>query len=195
MVRKFGADASAGGAAIASVKSRTSGSGAGFTSATGGTGRAGGAGATRWGAGGTLAALGGVAAGSGGFGAGLLASSSAMMRRIEARISSIEGSCAFAAWLIAGTPPLHPDSRESFESREATLHQRGLSRRWKTRAERAVDRPICRPACARRTRRRELDDNAPAGHSSAPAGRAPAAIAGLRRPAACTRQPRDHAVQ
>ena len=38
-------------------------------------------------------------AGSGAL-AGLLASSSAMMRRMEARISSIEGSCAFAAWLI-----------------------------------------------------------------------------------------------
>ena len=32
--------------------------------------------------------------------AGLLTSSSAMIRRMEARISSIEGSCAFAAWVI-----------------------------------------------------------------------------------------------
>ena len=32
--------------------------------------------------------------------AGLLASSSAMMRRMEARISSIDGSCAFAGWVI-----------------------------------------------------------------------------------------------
>src|SRR6516164_565706 len=38
-------------------------------------------------------------AASGAF-AGLLASSSAMMRRMEARISSIEGSCAFAACVI-----------------------------------------------------------------------------------------------
>jgi hypothetical protein len=53
------------------------------------------------------AAAGGVAAAAG-FGgeacsgalAGLLTSSSAMIRRMEARISSIEGSCAFAAWLI-----------------------------------------------------------------------------------------------
>jgi hypothetical protein len=30
----------------------------------------------------------------------LLTSSSAMIRRMEARISSIEGSCAFAAWVI-----------------------------------------------------------------------------------------------
>ena len=52
-------------------------------------------------------AAGGVAAAAG-FGgeacsgalAGLLTSSSAMIRRMEARISSIEGSCAFAAWLI-----------------------------------------------------------------------------------------------
>jgi len=193
MVRKFGADASADGAAIASVKSSTSGAGAGaaFTSATGGAGRDGGAGATRGGvAGGALAALAGAAAGSGAFGAGLLASSSAMMRRIEARISSIEGSCAFAAWLIAGTPPSHPDPRESFESREATLHQRGVSRRWKTRAGRAVDRPICRPACARRTRRRAPGGNEPEGHNSAPAGPAPAATDGPRRRAACTRQPR-----
>jgi hypothetical protein len=31
-------------------------------------------------------------------------SSSAMIRRMEARISSIEGSCAFAGWLIAASP-------------------------------------------------------------------------------------------
>jgi hypothetical protein len=44
------------------------------------------------------AGFGGVA-GSGAL-AGLLASSSAMIRRMEARISSIEGSCAFAACVI-----------------------------------------------------------------------------------------------
>ena len=41
----------------------------------------------------------GGAAGSGAL-AGLLASSSAMMRRMEARISSIDGSCAFAVCVI-----------------------------------------------------------------------------------------------
>jgi hypothetical protein len=33
----------------------------------------------------------------------LTASSSAMIRRIEARISSIEGSWAFAGWVIAAS--------------------------------------------------------------------------------------------
>src|SRR5262249_11986464 len=35
--------------------------------------------------------------------AGLAASSSAMIRRMEARISSIEGSCAFAGWFISAS--------------------------------------------------------------------------------------------
>src|SRR5262249_19599082 len=47
---------------------------------------------------GTVGGLGGAAA-SGGL-AGLLTSSSAMIRRMEARISSIDGSCAFAACVI-----------------------------------------------------------------------------------------------
>jgi hypothetical protein len=34
-------------------------------------------------------------------------SSSAMMRRMEARISSIDGSCAFAGWLIADSLKAH----------------------------------------------------------------------------------------
>ena len=43
----------------------------------------------------------------------LAVSSSAMMRRMEARISSIEGSCAFAGWLIANpySPIPHPARR------------------------------------------------------------------------------------
>src|SRR5262249_46385247 len=48
-------------------------------------------------------------AASGAF-AGLLASS-AMMRRMEARISSIEGSCAFAACVIAQKPDTLPALR------------------------------------------------------------------------------------
>jgi hypothetical protein len=32
-----------------------------------------------------------------------------MIRRMEAKISSIEGSCAFAGWLIAGTPQSSKD--------------------------------------------------------------------------------------
>jgi len=43
--------------------------------------------------------------------AGLLASSSAMMRRMEARISSIEGSCAFAACVITQKPDTLPALR------------------------------------------------------------------------------------
>ena len=39
-----------------------------------------------------------------GFGAGFAVSSSAIMRRMEARISSIDGSCAFAGWLITTVP-------------------------------------------------------------------------------------------
>jgi hypothetical protein len=35
-------------------------------------------------------------------------SSSAMIRRMEARISSIDGSCAFAGWLIAEFPAQFP---------------------------------------------------------------------------------------
>jgi hypothetical protein len=49
----------------------------------------------------------GAAAGGGGGGAGLV-SSSAMIRRMEARISFIDGSCAFAAWLIADFPAQIP---------------------------------------------------------------------------------------
>src|SRR5664279_4565504 len=40
--------------------------------------------------------------------AGLAVSSSAMMRRMEARISSIDGSGAFAGWLIAESLPFCP---------------------------------------------------------------------------------------
>src|SRR3954454_13023208 len=50
--------------------------------------------------GGNAAGRGGGAAAAGGE-AGLAVSSSAMIRRMEARISSIDGSCAFAGWLIA----------------------------------------------------------------------------------------------
>src|SRR6476646_6150354 len=32
-----------------------------------------------------------------------------MIRRMEARISSIEGSCAFAGWLIPASPQPDPD--------------------------------------------------------------------------------------
>jgi hypothetical protein len=35
----------------------------------------------------------------------LLASSSAMMRRMEARISSIDGSCDFAGCVMRASPP------------------------------------------------------------------------------------------
>src|SRR4029077_15125440 len=70
--------------------------------------------------GGEVADFAGVAGGMGGLGAlaaggfggaavsgalaGLLASSSAMMRRMEARISSIDGSCAFAVCVIPQRP-------------------------------------------------------------------------------------------
>ena len=59
----------------------------------GGTGLRGGIAAGRGG--------GGAAAAAAGLAAGLAVSSSAMMRRMEARISSIDGSCAFAGWFIA----------------------------------------------------------------------------------------------
>jgi hypothetical protein len=45
----------------------------------------------------------GTAATGAGFGAGFV-SSSAMIRRMEARISSIDGSCAFAGWFIVHYP-------------------------------------------------------------------------------------------
>ena len=68
--------------------------------ATAGGGGAGGSPDAR---GGGAGRLGAAATGSGGFVA-LLASSSAIMRRIEARISSIEGSWTFAVWLIPVFP-------------------------------------------------------------------------------------------
>jgi hypothetical protein len=73
------------------------GGGAGFGAAAAGLG--GGAGAGFGGAGAGVGAA--FAAGSVGLGGVLAASSSAMIRRMEARISSIEGSCAFAACDIA----------------------------------------------------------------------------------------------
>src|SRR5664279_5755268 len=81
--------------------------GAGGAATTGGGGggaawRGGGDGGTGW-RGGIAAGRGGVGCGAAAFAgaAGLPVSSSAMMRRMEARISSIEGSCAFAVWLIS----------------------------------------------------------------------------------------------
>ena len=59
------------------------------------------------------AGRGGGAAGGRLGGGGLAVSSSAMMRRMEARISSIDGSCAFAGWLIAESLqpiPTHADA-------------------------------------------------------------------------------------
>ena len=102
-------------AAICSVRSRTSSAsgtappgGASFPASIASTScccMAGGCGRRRGtGLRGGMAA--GRGAGAAGYGAGLAAaglavSSSAMMRRMEARISSIDGSCAFAGWLIA----------------------------------------------------------------------------------------------
>ena len=61
---------------------------------------------------GSAAAAAGAAGGGAGLAAaGLAVSSSAMMRRMEARISSIDGSCAFAGWLIAES--LQCQSRQS----------------------------------------------------------------------------------
>src|SRR5262245_50500397 len=57
------------------------------------------------GGGGGAGLAGGGSAFAAGFGGGLTESSSAMMRRMEARISSIEGSWAFAGWFI--THPRH----------------------------------------------------------------------------------------
>jgi X-X-X-Leu-X-X-Gly heptad repeat protein len=48
------------------------------------------------------AGAGALAAGTGAAAAGF-ASSSEMMRLMDARISSIEGSCAFAGWLISNS--------------------------------------------------------------------------------------------
>ena len=62
-------------------------------------------------AGGGAGGLAGLSAAAGGF-----ASSSAMMRRIEARISSIEGSWTFAGCVIS-------DSRSSTRSRHVVLYQ------------------------------------------------------------------------
>ena len=130
MVWKLGGS----GSAICSVRSRMSsgsGSGGGGGSTRGGDGGSGGAAARGGGDGGTgvrggiAAGLGAAAAGGGGTGGGAgFVSSSAMIRRMEARISSIDGSCAFAGWLIADFPaqipralrPTDPDPAVSGES-------------------------------------------------------------------------------
>jgi hypothetical protein len=59
--------------------------------------------------GGMAAGRGAAAATGGGWGFG--PSSSAIILRMEARISSIDGSCAFAGWLIAKSPHVpQPDA-------------------------------------------------------------------------------------
>src|SRR5262245_66206381 len=68
---------------------------------------------------------GAAAAGLAGSGfAGLAASSSAMMRRMEARISSIDGSWAFAGWFMAAsfTAPGRVPSASLRESRPSWRH-------------------------------------------------------------------------
>src|SRR5262249_17806285 len=84
--------------------------------------RIGGSGAGRGGGGGTAGAgrgcagsgriaTGGGAGGggtSGGLAGGLLLSACAMIRRMEARISSIVGSCALAGWFICRFPAQVP---------------------------------------------------------------------------------------
>src|SRR6476661_2389987 len=117
--------------------------------------------------GGMAAGAGAAAAGGGGLeGAGLAVSSSAIMRRMEARISSIEGSCAFAGWLIAES--LHPraarwnpaprritHAREIYSDRRKyvmAVHERQRSlvdRHPSARIARAERRVIFRPECAR----------------------------------------------
>jgi len=134
MVWKVGAGPGRGvgtGATFASLRSSTSGGSAAAGFGGAGLGAAGGARSAStastpaWpllvargvgGSGGGGAAAGRVAA-NGGFGAAgssglavLPPSSSAIMRRMEARISSIEGSCAFAAWLIPSSRPTAPES-------------------------------------------------------------------------------------
>jgi glycerate-2-kinase len=59
--------------------------------------------------------------GSAGRGADLLASSSAMIRRMEARISSIDGSCDFAGCVMRASSPVRfrspdTDRRKAFPS-------------------------------------------------------------------------------
>src|SRR6185503_7048895 len=138
------------GACIASVSSRTSaGSGSGggggdagsggssvrpaimasissclFAAATGaGAGLGGGGGGGAFATGGGSAAL-----TSGAFASGLAGgcppSSSAMILRMEARISSIEGSCAFAACVIRRFPLAFPDRHAA--TRESAAHTRNM---------------------------------------------------------------------
>jgi hypothetical protein len=81
------------------------------------TGDGGGGGATARGAGGG-AGLGATASGT--FGR---PSSSAMIRRMEARISSIDGSCTFAVWLIARFPTAarHTPNSDSFAAKQPRI--------------------------------------------------------------------------
>ena len=185
--------------AIASVSSRMSGGGgsaAGFASIPaimasmsdwfmvadgaggGGAGRGGG-GAMRDGSvgGRGVAAEAGAGAGLGG---ALLGSSSAMMRRMEARISSIEGSCAFAGWLMpcprsphdaAGIPaPASNCSHVHYLAGSAQVWH-AVRRTQSTHVDRLEPRRtlqrrparvIFRPAFARRPSCRAPGDSAPA---------------------------------
>ena len=180
--------------------------------AGGGGGAGGGAGAR----GGMAAGRGGgAAAGSGGGGGagggGLAVSSSAMMRRMEARISSIEGSCAFAGWLIAES--LQPPRDAGWNPAPAANHPRtrylpGSPQVWHggprtptqpcgyahVRARRGgSSEVIFRRACARRPRCRAPDGSAPSGRRSARRGPAPAATAVPPPPAANRRRRRGRA--
>src|SRR5262245_781701 len=156
IVRNVGSGAAA---AIASVRSRISASGSGGGGAAGagcsnpasiesmsswliaaGSAAGGGGGAAAFGAGAAAAGLGGS-----GF-AGFAVSSSAMMRRMEARISSIEGSWAFAGWFMAASlslpaqaapsrqptcesrPPGRPQSDSDYRNSKAERKQQPVDR-------------------------------------------------------------------
>ena len=162
--------------------------------------------------GGSAAGRGGGAAVAGGE-SGLAVSSSAMIRRMEARISSIDGSCAFAGWLIAESLQIHPYKPISLQAHarrwlnpcvrgESPAHSiltrialsmagqcaNAIAALWIRTHPRAVPHRkisiIFRRACARPPRCRAPDGSAPWGHRPALQGLAPRATTAPPPPAA-----------
>ncbi len=142
------------------------------------------------GGGGAFATGGGSGALASGFGAGLVPSSSAMILRMEARISSIEGSCAFAACVIRRFPvraPHRPAHAANQPGRRAICEDsREYCMGKVERKQSPVDRKRStynsligssgRPACARRSTCCVPDDSARADRT----GRSGASIAAAR---------------
>ena len=158
-------------------------------------------------------------AGSGAVGGALVASSSAMIRRMEARISSIDGSCDFAACVIAVVPPRTargasphvpgastaasmacrcPNASKSPKPADLTFQGVNVSRAEGFTHPARDSGPLAqiitvRRECACPPTRREPVDNASSDRRSAPSGRARRRIIRRRPTATCMTRPPDRA--